>query len=146
MVNQFLFKKYICMYIPWFVFFFKTCLLCFCFILQLFLEPLGLLHTFRCDGSPALQLNISSVFFFRLKIGLFKELMCVLCSPQVIVFFFSVLLFCFCNLEGRKLKHFRTMIIRIVSTLVLNVSSVINSLQNCRCNNELSLDLYIDLS
>lgn len=45
--------------------FFKTCLLCFCFILQLFLEPLSLLHTFRCDGSPALQLNISSVLFFQ---------------------------------------------------------------------------------
>lgn len=55
----------------------------------------------------------------------------------------SVLFF---NLEGRTLKHFRTVIIIIVSTLVLNVSSVINSLQNCRCNNELSLDLYIDLS
>lgn len=104
------------------------------------------MHLWNCN-------QIISWPFVKLQIGLFEELIFkwFLQSLNDGLTLLSVLGFCFVfffNLDGRK----KTLLLHnhyhksSVSTLMLNKSSVTKGLQNCKFNNELSLNLYVGLS
>lgn len=110
------------------------------------------MHLWNCN-------QIISWPFVKLQIGLFEELifkwflqslndgLTLLSVLGFWVGFFGVFLGFFKSRWRKKNlllhNHYHK---SSVSTLMLNKSSVTNGLQNCKFNNELSLNLYVGLS